>query len=106
MLEVNGTSLVGVTHKYAVETLRQAPHVCKLVIERGRAPARQTTGTPARQVAGVTPAVGGSDSDVKARRAGEIASSADKQQVTDIMDVDYPFVNRGGCPTSSFVWRF
>ena len=106
MLEVNGTSLVGVTHKHAVETLRQAPHVCKLVIERGCPPARQTTGPPARQVTGATAAITGSDSDVKPRRTGEIAPSADKQRVTDIMDVDYPFVNRGGFLVWTFVWRF
>ena len=106
MLEVNGISLVGVTHKHAVETLRQAPHVCKLVIERGCPPARQTTGPPAKQVTGATAAVGGSDRDVKPRRAGEIAPSADKQRVTDIMDVDYPFVNRGGFLVWTFVWRF
>ncbi len=38
MLEVNGVSLTGVTHKQAVETLRSAPHHCKLVMERGVPP--------------------------------------------------------------------
>ncbi len=35
VLEVDGVSLVGVTHKQAVETLRSAPHTCRLIMERG-----------------------------------------------------------------------
>nr|XP_006812581.1 PREDICTED: tyrosine-protein phosphatase non-receptor type 13-like [Saccoglossus kowalevskii] len=38
VLEVNEVQLVGVTHKQAVETLRQAPHTTSLVIERGVPP--------------------------------------------------------------------
>ncbi len=34
VLEVAGVSLVGVTHKQAVETLRSAPDTCKLIMER------------------------------------------------------------------------
>lgn len=34
MIEVNGVSLMKVTHKQAVETLRSAPAVCKLVLEK------------------------------------------------------------------------
>ena len=84
MLEVNGISLVGVTHKQAVETLRKAPHVCKLVIERGTPPARKATH--------VTKSVTDGDSDNKCRTA---ENTPDKQRKTDTMDVDYPFVNRG-----------
>ena len=35
VLEINGVSLVGVTHKQAVETLRRSPDVCRLVMQRG-----------------------------------------------------------------------
>ena len=38
VLEVDGVSLVGVTHKQAVETLRNASHICELKIERGIPP--------------------------------------------------------------------
>lgn len=38
VLEVNGVSLVGVTHNQAVETLRSAPQVCKLVMQRQVSP--------------------------------------------------------------------
>ena len=86
VLEVNGTSLVGVTHKQAVETLRKAPHVCKLVIERGTPPSRQTKGVTSN-----------SDTDTKSCRVTNRTSSPEKQQKTETMDVDYPFVNRGRC---------
>ena len=35
VLEVDGVSLIGVTHKQAVETLRSATHRCRLFMERG-----------------------------------------------------------------------
>ncbi|XP_013396442.1 tyrosine-protein phosphatase non-receptor type 13 [Lingula anatina] len=35
VIEVNEVSLEGVTHKQAVETLRNAPHICRLSMERG-----------------------------------------------------------------------
>ncbi len=38
VLEVDGVSLVGVTHRQAVETLRNASHLCKLKMERGIPP--------------------------------------------------------------------
>ena len=37
-MEVDGISLVGVTHKQAVETLRNAPELCHMVLIRGNIP--------------------------------------------------------------------
>ena len=38
MLEINGVSLLEVTHKQAVETVRSSPLVCHLKMERGIPP--------------------------------------------------------------------
>ena len=54
-LEVNGVSLVGVTHRQAVETLRSAPQVSKLVLERGvphQAHGRDSATSPSIQSSG------------------------------------------------------
>ena len=34
ILQVNGISLVGVTHKQAVETIKMAPHRTRLILDR------------------------------------------------------------------------
>ena len=51
VLEVNSVSLVGVTHREAVETLRSAPQISKLVLERGIPPPMRSAVSP---VSGVT----------------------------------------------------
>ena len=46
VLEVNSESLIGVTHKQAVETLRRAPEFSTLVIEHSLPPTKSNTLPP------------------------------------------------------------
>ena len=92
MLEVNGVSLVGVTHKQAVETLRSAPHVCKLVMERGVPPT-------ARSREPVTPSLPSEGTSTPRQDRTSAASDTYSPPVAEErgvpMDMDYPFVHKG-----------
>ncbi|CAH1795007.1 unnamed protein product [Owenia fusiformis] len=46
VLEINGQSLTGFTHKQAVQTLRESPDVCTLYMERGVLPKNSRMETP------------------------------------------------------------
>ena len=94
VLEVNGFSLVGVTHKQAVETLRKAPQVCKLVMERWAPPVSRL------DCSGTTPSLGSDSGNSQMDRA----NSADIElQVPNVQPPVvmrgmeyYPFVTEGG----------
>ncbi|XP_064639301.1 tyrosine-protein phosphatase non-receptor type 13-like isoform X2 [Lineus longissimus] len=56
VLEINDVLLSGVTHKLAVETLRNTPEVCRLVMERGvPTSAKPPTSSPGVSVLSNTP---------------------------------------------------
>lgn len=97
MLEVNGVSLVGVTHKQAVETLRSAPHISKLVMERGvPPPARSRMTSPATSPSQLSSSTGQAE-DWTQSRASNRVSPTTVRDAPVAMEVDYPFVTNGEC---------
>ena len=87
MLEVNEVSLLGVTHKTAVETLRNAPPVCKLVMERGEPPALRPGDNPLGAQSSVSSSLGTPDPSLQIQPL---------TPATVVRGMEYyPFVTRG-----------
>ena len=109
MFEVNGVSLVGVTHKQAVETLRSTPQVSKLVMQRGTTPGgkieKTPTATPTSMKSDATS--GGEERPRSAATPMSVKSDAtsgvEERSLSALSEViadddfkgDYPFVTRG-----------
>ena len=98
VLEVNGVSLVGVTHKQAVETLRSAPHVCKLVMEKGVPPSTLSAGRDSLLTSPSTvnePTSPGAESG-EGSTAGSSHSGPQQRKVTrSSLTSYYSFVHKG-----------
>jgi tyrosine-protein phosphatase non-receptor type 13 protein len=83
VLEINDVLLSGVTHKLAVETLRNTPEVCRLVMERG-VPASAKPTAP-------SPGVGGLSNTPTSENSGE-------------SEKDYSLVTKGNM-LSFYTWH-
>ncbi len=96
VLEVTGVSLIGVTHKQAVETLRNTPQLCRLVMEKGQRPPSHKDRLPSSP--NVTSDTTGSPVD---RPSSETMALKEDNTVPMDMESYYPFVTRGRCTANN-----
>lgn len=95
VIEVNGVSLIGVTHKQAVETLRNSPQMCKLVMERGEPHSGAKTDSPAMKSEASTALRTDTPLSLSGEIGSKMAATSPSTDSEALGKQDYAFVTPG-----------